>query len=92
MRNHMQEEQVRIARCLEECKCAHDDIGGDFSRLALYGEALIQLAKAYESADDLKAALGAYKKARAAFFIAAHVKPIYHRRVAELDSVIEDLL
>ena len=92
MRKHMQEEQVHIARCLEECKCAHDDIGIDFSRLSLYGEALVQLAEAYEAAGDLKATLGAYKKARAAFFIAACVKPIYHRRVAELDCVIEDLL
>ena len=75
----MKDEQIDkkefINKCLIDCEHAHESIGGDFSRLAIYGYALVRLAKAHQTAGNLKAALGIYKKARAAFFIASCIKP-----------------
>jgi len=77
---------------LIDCEHAHESISGDFSRLAIYGDALVRLAKAHQTAGNIKAALGIYKKARAAFFIASCIKPSCQKRVAELETVIENLM
>ena len=52
----------------------------------------MKLAETYQAVGDLKAAVGIYKKARAAYFIAACVNPMYYRQVTAIDSAIEDLL
>ena len=82
----------RVEKCLIDCEKAHEGIGGDFSRLSIYGDALVKLAEAYRAAGDLKAAIGIYKKARAAYFIAACVKPTYHKQVVLIDDIITALL
>ena len=69
---------------------AHESIGCDFSRLAIYGDALVKLAEAYRATGDLKSAVGIYKKARAAFYIAACIKPSCQHRVTKIDMIIND--
>ena len=85
------DKQELINKCLIDCEQAHESIGGDFSRLAIYGDALVKLAEAYQAAGDLKAAAGIYRKARAAFYIASCIKPSCQHRVAEMETVIHSL-
>ena len=91
MKSEQIDKQERINKCLIDCKKAHESIGGDFSRLAIYGDALVKLAEAYHTAGDLKAAVGIYKKARAAFYIAACLKPMHHKQVVLIDDIITTL-
>ena len=81
MKSEQIDKQERINKCLIDCKKAHESIGGDFSRLAIYGDTLVKLAEAYRAAGDLKAAIGIYKKARAAFYIAACINLKHHKQV-----------
>ena len=90
MKSEQIDKQERINKCLIDCKKAHESIGGDFSRLAIYGDALVKLAEAYRATGDLKSAVGIYKKARAAFYIAACIKPSCQHRVAKIDMIIND--
>ena len=88
MKSGQIDNQERINKCLIDCEKAHESIGGDFSRLSIYGEALVKLAETYQAAGNLKAAVGIYKKARAAFYIAACIKPSCQHRVAEMEIII----
>ena len=90
MKDEHIDKKEHITKCLIDCEKAHEGIGGDFSRLSIYGDALVKLAEAYQEAGDLKAAVGIYKKARAAFYIAACIKPLCQHRVAEIDMIIND--
>ena len=80
-----------ITKCLAECDRAREEIGGAFSRLSFFGEALAQLAAAYQSIGDLKMAMGTYKKSRAVFYMAACLKPSCYRRMQEVEVIIESL-
>ena len=90
MKGKQTEKQECITKYLIDCEQAHESIGGDFSRLSIYGDALVKLAEAYQTTGDLKSAVGIYKKARAAFDIAACIKPSCQHRVAEIDMIIND--
>ena len=89
MKEHIDKKE-HINKCLIDCEKAHEGIGGDFSRLSIYGDALVKLAEAYQETGDLKAAVVIYKKARAAFYIVACIKPSCQHRVAEIDMIIND--
>lgn len=92
MRNEQNNKQAHINKCWLDCEKAHEGIGGDFSRLSIYGDALVKLAEAYQEAGDLKSAVGIYKKARAAFYIASCIKPSCQHHVMEMEGIIRSLI
>ena len=92
MKGKQTEKQECINKYLIDCEQTHESTGGDFSRLSIYGDALVKLAEAYQAVGNLKAAVGIYKKARAAFYIAACIKPSCQHRVTEMDGIICSLI